>query len=245
MFPTLQIGPLALPTYPLLMILGYFVGLWFASKIAVRRGLASDHVYDMGFYALIAGVLAGRIGHILFYFPAYRLDPLSVLSPNPNALSPIVAGLAAIWVVAWYQRRYDLPLPALGDAFAGGALVFLAFRALAQGLNGLDFGEPTMAPWAIYQWNVARHPVQFYELLGVVAVLLWLWTLLPRLRPGFAALFALGGYAGVRLIVDAFRAEPVLVGQGFRLSQVIAWILLILILLIFYQDAIRHEKTSS
>ncbi len=235
MHPTISIGPASLPTYPLLLLLGYFLGLWFAAKVAARRGLDPDHFYNMGFYTVIAGLIAGRLGHVILYFPAYASDPLSVLSPNMNAIQPWFAAAAALAVVIWYQRKYQLPLPAMLDALAGGALVLLAALALAEGLNGIAFGEPTMAPWAIYQWNVARHPVQYYELLGVLAVLVGFWALLRRLPPGFSALFALAGYAGVRLLVDAFRAEPIIVGDGYRLSQIIAWIVLLLALLAFYQ----------
>ena len=242
MLPTISLGPLSLPTYPLVMLLGYFLGLWFASKVGARRGIDPDHIYNMGFYAVIAAVIGGRLGHVIHYFPAYRLDPLSVLSPNFSALEPLAAAAAALAVVIWYQRKHKLPWPALLDALAGLGLVVLAALALAEGLNGLDFGEPTLVPWAIYQWNVARHPVQYYEFFGVLVVIAWFWALLPRLQPGFGALFALGGYAGVRLIVDAFRAESVTVGDGFRLSQIIAWIVLLVVLLAFYQAT--REVTS-
>jgi len=235
MLPTIALGPLSLPTYPLAILLGYFVGLWFAGKVAARRGIHPDHVYNMGFYAVIAAGVAGRLGHVVHYFPAYRLDPLSVLSPNVAAMEPSAAVAAALLVVVWYQRKYGIAWPALLDALAGLGLVVVASLALAEGLNGLHFGEPSLVPWAIYQWNVARHPVQFYEFFGVLVVLAWFWTLLRRLRPGFAALFGVGGYAGVRLLVDAFRAESVIVGDGFRLSQIIAWIVLLVVLLAYYQ----------
>ena len=241
MYPTLSIGPLSLPTYPLLLMLGYFLGLWFASKVAARRGLDPDHFYNMGFYGLIAALIAGRLGHVIVYFPAYASDPLSVISPNMSAIQPWFAAAAALAVVIWYQRKYNIPIPEMLDALAGGALVLLAAMALADGLNGLNYGEPTMAPWGIYQWNVARHPVQYYEFLGVLAVLAGFWALLRRLQPGFAALFALAGYAGVRLLVDAFRAEAITVGDGYRLSQIIAWIVLLGALLAFYQFAAKDS----
>ncbi len=237
MVPSISIGPASLPTYPLLLLLGYFLGLWFAAKVAARRGLDPDHIYNMGFYAVIAGILVGRLGHVILYFPAYVADPLSILSPNMNAIQPWFAAAAALAVAIWYQRKYQIPIPGMLDALAGGALVLLAARALAEGLNGIHFGDPTMAPWAIYQWNVARHPVQYYELVGVLAMLAGFWALLRRLRPGFAALFAVAGYAGVRLLVDAFRAEAITVGDGYRVSQIIAWIVLLLALLAFYQAA--------
>ncbi len=244
MYPTLSIGPLSLPTFPLLLLLGYFFGLWFASKVAARRGLDPDHFYNMGFYGLIAALIGGRLGHVILYFPAYASDPLSILSPNMSAIQPWFAAAAALAVVAWYQRRYHLPLPQMLDALAGGALVLLAALALAQGLNGVNFGEPSMVPWAVYQWNVARQPVQYYELLGILAVLAGFWAMLPRLKPGFAALFALAGYAGVRLLVDAFRAEAITVGDGYRLSQIVAWIVLLLALLAFYQASKKNELSE-
>jgi len=244
MFPTLSIGPASLPTYPLLLLLGYFVGLWFASKVAARRGIDPDHLYNLGFYGVIAAFIGGRLGHILFYFPAYASDPLSVLSPNFSAIQPIFAILVALAVAVWYQRKYQMPIPALLDALVGGALALLAFMALADGLNGRHFGEPTTAPWAIYQWQVARHPVQYYELLGLLAVISGFWAMLRRLSPGRAALFAVAGYAGVRLLVDAFRAEPAVVGDGFRLSQIIAWIVLLIALLTFYQLSLGDEQRT-
>jgi prolipoprotein diacylglyceryltransferase len=242
MVPTISIGPASLPTYSLLLLLGYFVSLWFASKVATRRGLNPDHIYNIGFYAVIAGLIVGRLGHVIMYFPAYAADPLSVLSPNMNAIQPWFAAAAALAVAFWYQRKYRIPIPEMLDALAGGALMLLAARALAEGLNGIHFGEPCMAPWAIYQWNVARHPVQYYELLGVLAVLAGFWAWLRRFRPGFAALFALAGYAGVRLLVDAFRAEALTVGDGYRVNQIVAWIVLLMALLAFYQLTV--DKTQ-
>ncbi len=243
MIPTIPLGPASLPTYPLLLLLGYFIGLWFAAKVGARRGLDPDHLYNMGFYGVIAALIGGRLVHVILYFPAYRADPFSILSPNMNAVQPVAAAASALLVVLWYQRRYHLPVPALLDALAGGGLVFLAAKALAEGLNGLHFGQPSMVPWAIYQWDVARHPVQYYELLGILVVLAWFWALLRRLEPGMAAWLAVGGYAGVRLLVDAFRAEAQTVGDGYRLSQIVAWIVLLVVLLVCYQR--ESQKTST
>ncbi len=235
MFTTLRIGPLALPTYPLLIILGLYLGLWLAARVAVRKGLNPDHLYNAGFTAFIAALIAGRLGHIVRFLPAYLSDPISVLSPNIEAFEPIAAAAAAILVLAWYIRRYRLPVLPMIDAFAVGSLLFLAVKALAEGLNGRHFGMPSMLPWAIPQWDIYRHPVQFYEILGILAVISVLWAILDRLRPGQAALAALAGYAGVRLLVDAFRDQPEVVGDGLRLTQVIALIVLLLALLGIYQ----------
>ena len=190
MLPTLQIGPLALPTHPLLLILGFYLGLWLAAKVAARRGLNPDHLYNAGFYAAIAAVVAGRLGHVILFFPAYLSDPFSVFSPNFAAFQPIAALLGAIVVFIWYQRKYDVPILPLLDALFVGALATIATVAFADALNGLNFGAPSTLPWAIKQWDVTRHPVQLYEMLGTLLVIILIWRYLDRLRPGEAALAA-------------------------------------------------------
>jgi phosphatidylglycerol:prolipoprotein diacylglycerol transferase len=239
MITTVRLGPLALPTYPVLLILGFYLGLWLAARTAARRGLHPDHLYNAGFYAVLAGLVAGRLGHVLHFLAAYREDPLSVFTPNLVAFEPVVAAVAAVAVLALYVRRHRLPPAVFLDALSLGGLLLLAVLALADGLNGRAWGTPTTLPWAIVQWDVYRHPVQFYELLGTVAVLSLLWTWLPRLAAGRVALAAVAGYAGVRLLVDAFRDRPVTIGDGFRLTQVIALVVLLLALTLFYQTQNR------
>lgn len=245
MLTTLRLGPLALPTYPLLIILGLYLGLWLAARTAARRGLNPDHIYNAGFTAAIIAIIAGRLGHVIRFFPAYLSDPISILSPNIEAFEPLVAVAAAILVFAWYIRRYDLPLLLVVDALAMGALLFLAVHALAEGLNGRNFGLPSLLPWAIPQWDVYRHPVQFYEILGILGVISLLWALLDRLRPGQATLLALAGYAAVRLLVDAFRDQPATLGDGLRLTQVVAWIVLLLALMGLYQMRPKQGSTGN
>lgn len=235
MIENLRIGPLSLPTSPLLLILGFYLGLWFAARVAARRRLDADHLYNAGFYAAIAAIVGGRLGHIIRFSSAYLNEPLSALSPNLAAFHPLVAIIAAVGVMLWYQRRYAVPPLALFDALAAGALLTLAAVALADGFNGRHFGEPSMLPWAITQWDVDRHPVQFYELVGTLIAASALWFSLPRLKLGQAGLAAVAGYAAVRLFIDAFRSQPALVGDGFRLSQVIALVVLLVALLALYQ----------
>ncbi len=249
MITTLRLGPLALPTYPVLLILGFYLGLWLAAKTAARRGVHPDHLYNAGFYAVVTGLVAGRLGHVLRFSAAYREDPLSVFTPNLLAFEPVVAVVAAALVLVGYVRRHRLPPLLFADALSLGALLTLAVLALADGLNGRALGMPTMLPWAIVQWDVYRHPVQYYEWLGTVAVLSLLWTWLPRLAAGQVALAAVAGYAGVRLLVDAFRDRPATIGDGFRLTQVIALVVLLVALTLFYQTqkqpADDHKHPSS
>ncbi len=244
MLQSINIGPLALPTYPLLLLAGFYVGLWLAAKVAGQRGINPDHIFNAGFYAAIAAVAAGRLGHVLLHFPAYLSDPLSVFSPNLAAFQPLFAVAAAVIVFVWYQRKFNIPILPLLDSLAVGALGTLAILAFADGLNGRFFGAPSTLPWAITQWSVARHPVQFYEALGIALVILFIWRFLYALKPGQAALLALGGFAAVRLFVDAFRDQPATISEGFRLTQIVAFVVLVLVLLALYQMQADKDQTK-
>ncbi|HSN75643.1 MAG TPA: prolipoprotein diacylglyceryl transferase family protein [Anaerolineae bacterium] len=68
MFPTIPIGPMRLQTYGLALLLAYMAGMWLAARQARRHGVDSDHVYNMGLYALLAGIVAARLGHAIAYF---------------------------------------------------------------------------------------------------------------------------------------------------------------------------------
>src|SRR5690606_19334988 len=61
----LQIGPLALRWYGLLIVSGALVGAWIAAREAKRRGQNPDHVWDMLVFALVLGILGGRFYHVL------------------------------------------------------------------------------------------------------------------------------------------------------------------------------------
>ncbi len=49
----------------------------------------------------------------------------------------------------------------------------------------------------------------------------------------------------VRLVVDAFRDLPVTVGEGFRLSQILAFLVALVALIALYQMRSADEKTEA
>lgn len=223
MYPVIPLGPLRLEARPLLLLLSLWAMLEIGAREARRRGLDGDHVYNAGLYGLVAGALAGRIGHILTYWPAYRSDPRQILSLNPNALVTPVVVVVALAVVVAYLWHYRLPAARLADALAPGLLVGLALMSLADLLGGRAYGLPSDLPWAISLWGARRHPTQVYQLLATLAVLAFSWRARARARPdGSLALWGLLGISMAWLFVDAFRADSAPLPGGFRVAQVVA-----------------------
>ena len=233
MLPILQLGPLAIQTPGLFLLAGLWVGLNLSERFASQRGLPPNKVYNLVFSALIGGIIGGRLVYALRYPAAFSQYPMSLLSINPGLLD-FEAGVAIGAIVAWiYGFRNKLrlwpTLDVLTPMFASGAVAV----GLAHLASGAAFGQPTDLPWGIKLWGVLRHPTQIYEILlaALIMAILWLGRLATRSwSPGKYFLAFSAWTACSRLIVEAFRGDSLLLPGGYRLEQVIAWIILIVCL---------------
>lgn len=228
MLPTIPIGPLRLQTYGLFLILAYVAGQWLAARRAGRYGLESDHIYNAGFLALMGGLLAARLGHVIAFFEVYRTDPLQVLSLSPGALLP-PAGLAgALLVLALYMWRMRLPPLQVADTLAPGVLLGLVIAGIGDFLASRSLGIPGDVPWAVEVFGVRRQPVGLIMALATLAwlaVVLWAERRLPR-PPGWVALLSLFGCSAIVLFLTPLAADSSIVGDGWRVPQI--WALLLL-----------------
>jgi phosphatidylglycerol:prolipoprotein diacylglycerol transferase len=220
--PVLQLGPLALPMYPLALLLALWAGLAVSAWAARQMGLDGDHIYNAGLYGLVAGFVVGRLAHVVAYWSAYRTQPLEIIGLNSRAFLLWPGMLAACIVAVWYVQRHRLPWRTVLDAVAPGALVGLAIAALGALLAGRALGAPVTLPWSVTLWGVARHPSQIYEALAaLVTAGLAAAAIVKRAPAGTATWIALLGYGLSRWLLEPFRAESTVVLGGLRLAQVL------------------------
>lgn len=177
MFPTLQLGPLALPVAPLSMILSVWLGLSLTEKFARKRGLNSDALYNLTFIALFSGILGARLFFAAQNFSTFIQTPLSLFSREAGSLDPFGGFASALVAALVYGRRAGLKfwptLDGLTPLFAVAA-VGLGISRLA---SGAAFGMETSVPWGIELWGAVRHPTQVYEIGLALAILLGLGLL--------------------------------------------------------------------
>jgi len=231
MLPVLQIGPLALPTYPLSLLLAIWAALAAGAWAARRQGIAGDHIYNAGLYGIIAAVVAARLAHVIAFWPAYRAQPLEIVGFATRAFFWWPGLLAALLVAGWYIRRHRLPWASGADAGALGALVGLSIACLGAFLAGRGLGAPTGLPWGITTWDVPRHPFQLYWILATLATAgLVLWVLDRQKEPGAAALVALAGYGLAVLLIEPARGDSLTTAGGLRVAQLLGLAAVILAL---------------
>jgi phosphatidylglycerol:prolipoprotein diacylglycerol transferase len=223
MSPYISILGFNLQAYPLLLLLAAWAGLWLAARQAERLGMDGDHIYNLGFYALLTALLGARLAYVLTHWSAYQGALLSAFSPTPTAFNWPEGLVVGLLVALVYGLRYRLPLSTTLDALAPGLALALALERLGAFLDGRNFGEPTSLPWGVRLWGEVRHPNQMYEMIAlllIVALLSWQQSRRPYSGHTFALFIAL--YAGARLFLEAFRADASLISGGLRSTQLIA-----------------------
>lgn len=246
MMPTLLIGPVAIPTYPLFMLLAFWAGMWLAAKRADKLGLDGDHVYNAGLFGLMAGIIGARLWFVLSHWENYASDLTQAFSLSRSALSTAEGVIVAAIVVLIYLQRKKVPLGTFFDAAAPGVTLAIAIINVGAFLGGEALGAPTAVPWAVDVAQTARHPVQLYQALFSLLILAVLLLSHYRPWPGFQFWLFMALYGAERLLLEIFRARPVLVGNGFLAVQILALLTIVVSLAVMaYNFSNNPVKTDA
>jgi len=233
MFPTIDIGPLVLPTAGLIYIIGAWVVLSATERAAKRLGLNAEATYTLVAITMAAAFIGARLVFVLLHWPAYQEGLLSIIWPLTSGFSWWAGVIAAVLAGILTVRAKAMPPAATLDAVAPGIVLMLMAVSLADFAAGPGFGQATTLPWAVDMFGIRRHPVQFYELaVGAIALVAW-WRMARKRRyDGQLFLLTVAVYTGGRLFVDAFRANSPLTDSGYHIIQIVS--LLILLVCIYW-----------
>lgn len=129
------IGPLSIPLNALLVLIAVCLALWIAGREAKRVGVKAE---TQVWLALLAGLVAARLGFVLSYADAYLAEPMSLLDIRDGGWNPWW-GLAAIWGytlwVAYRRPAITRPVVKGMSTVSLGLLLVVALATLPTGAN--------------------------------------------------------------------------------------------------------------
>ena len=254
MLPYLNLGPLGLPTAPLVYLLGMWLSLFAVDRAARRLGLDPERYYGLAATTLLSGFIGARLIFVLPHWSSYDDNLLGVIWPLNSGYNAFGGILIAAAAAFFYGRWRRLPFPPPLHPPPPPPLVFLIAVALADFLGGSSYGSLTSMPWGVTVFGVRRHAVQLYEALAGVAALGAWWMATSDLtglgrpvrsgRAGRPFLVATAVYAAGRLFVDAYPENATLI-SGFHLVQIVALGVLILALVALARLSSRSVTSES
>src|SRR5690606_4620662 len=139
-----QVGPLAIRWYGLLIAIGVLVGAARSLRAAERRGLDPDRLLDMAIWLVVAGVVGARLVYVLTSPSAYFgpggnwLDAFKVWEGGISIHGGVLGVMLATWL---YSRRHGLDPWAYLDVMPPVGVLGIMGGRRGHGLHGLD-------PWA-------------------------------------------------------------------------------------------------
>lgn len=240
MYPKLiSIGSFYIPTYGVLVALGFLAGLAITMRLARRAGLNADKVMNLAVYCALAGIAGAKLFMILFDIRDYISNPGQIFTLATLQAAGVFHGgfLLALVVAMLYVRKQHLPALPVMDTFAPGVALGQAIGRLGCFAAGCCWGKECYLPWGVrFRSNFASpvpldktlHPTQLYESAADLIIFGILYRQFNREhRQGHIIALYLILYSTARFIIEFYRVhEQPLVGP-FSLTQWISLALLI------------------
>lgn len=255
-----HLGPFPLRAYALCIIVGILVAMWMTQRRYVARGGNSDVVWDAAIVIIPAGIVGGRLYHVITDHQKYfcadcnPADALKITNGGLGIWGAVALGVFAIWVMFKIKK---VPMAPFADAVAPGLILAQAIGRLGNWFNQELYGRPTDVPWALdiyYRINEAGeyapvsgrstgevitsvHPTFLYELVWNVAVCLFLLWAQKAWKLGYGRVFALyvAGYTLGRFFVENMRSDEATMVFGLRINVIVSVVLFIVALVVFFK----------
>ncbi|MGB4942813.1 MAG: prolipoprotein diacylglyceryl transferase [Candidatus Moraniibacteriota bacterium] len=220
----LMVGGLPVTWYAIFYIAGVFVAAVYFVWLARRAGLLADADATVEvIVSVLWGVLIGaRLGYIAFYGgPDFISEPWRIILPydfdqdrwvgirGMSFHGGLIGGAVGLFMFTRERRRGFLPF---SDSLVQAVPLAIIFGRIGNFLNQEILGRSTSLPWGMYFPGSGSllHPVVLYEAAteGVILFLV-LAALKPlQMAPGRMTVVFLFLYAGIRYLMEYFRAVP-------------------------------------
>jgi prolipoprotein diacylglyceryl transferase len=248
---------LSIHSYALCILAGIVAAIIVTGLRLRRRGVEFGAVFDVGIFAVLLGILGGRLYHVLthpgdyFYAGANPLEILAIWNGGMAIFGALIGGAIGVWIGC---RLTGLRFWTFADALAPGLLLAQAFGRLGNYFNHELFGVPTDLPWGLeieptnpafpigLPADTLFHPTFLYEilwnLLGFVVILLLDREF--RFQWGKALGLYLIWYGVGRSWFEAIRIDPSELFLGIRVNIWAAWLAILIGLVILVVQKRRH-----
>jgi phosphatidylglycerol:prolipoprotein diacylglycerol transferase len=235
----IQIGPLAVRWYGLMIATGVMLGTTLAHREAIRRGQDPDKLLNLIVVSVLTALVGARAYYVLFNWDYYGGQPAKIVAIWEGGLAIHGGLLAGAVATILYCRWAEVSVPVTTDIMAPGVAIGQAIGRWGNFFNQEAFGVPTDLPWRLYIDPYHRpphlksfdyfHPTFLYEPLWNFLVFGVLWFgLRKRLqgRPGALTLCYLGLYSVGRFFVEGLRIDSLMLGN-LRAAQVVSLVLIV------------------
>lgn len=249
----LEIGPLSIRWYGVILGTAALVGLLLAIREGRRRGIHPDLFLDLILFAVPVAIICARAYYVIFEWGYYKEHPEEIVQVWRGGLAihgALIGSVLTGWLFARYKKisfwgLADIAAPSIIMGQAIGRWGNFINQEAHGGEVSRSFLESLHLPdWIINQMYIDGsyyHPTFLYEslwnLLGFI-ILLAMRRLNPR--RGELFIFYVIWYSIGRFFIEGMRTDSLMLTDSIRIAQLIGVVLIVLMLAIF----IYRRKTG-
>jgi len=233
-----SIGELSIRWYGLMFAMAFLSGyLVFTKALKIKR-LDAEMLDQLLIYVAVGTIIGARLGHCLFYEPAYYLaNPVEILKIWEGGLASHGAAIGIVLALWLYIRKHKLSFLWLMDRIVIVVPLGGAFIRTGNLFNSEIYGRATDVPWAFLFVrdrvldpntgaviaNVPSHPTQIYEALSYLFIFVVLFLYYrknhDRIRDGLIFGVFLILLFAARFFIEFIKRDQVSFESGMLLNM--------------------------
>lgn len=232
-----QIGPLTLRWYGLLIASAVLIGVTLSQYLAKRRHINPDIIGDVAIWLVVGAIPAARLYYVLFEWANYTNNPGKIFAIWEGGIAIHGAILGGAIAALIFCRLRKISFWQVADLIAPSLILGQAIGRWGNFFNSEAFGSPTDLPWKLYIPPSNRppgygnfeyfHPTFLYESLwnlmvfGILMYLFFRSLRGLRLKPGTLFLTYMVAYSLGRFWIEGLRTDSLMLGP-LRMAQMVS-----------------------
>lgn len=172
-----SIGAKNIYWYALIILAGFFAGVFFVYFTCEKRGVKKDTVWDIALFGLISGIIGARTYYVLFALDEFShwTEYFEIWNGGLAIYGGIIGAIISSYI---YCRIKKLNTPLVFDVCAPGLFIGQAIGRFGNFVNCEVYGGETTSILGMSINGAAPvHPVFIYEaawnILGLILLLLF------------------------------------------------------------------------
>jgi len=220
------LGPIVLRWYSMLFMFAFLFGFFIMQRIYKIEGYKPERVDQLFLVVFLSTIIGARLGHCLFYDPAYFLsNPLEIFMVWKGGLASHGAAIGILTGLYIYSKKNpDLSYAWIVDRVVIVVALAAFFIRLGNLFNSEIIGIPTNSDWGFIFTridSIPRHPTQLYEAIAYLGIFFVLIYIYNKKRQQLKNWFLTGLFFvllfGFRFFIEFYKENQ----SGFEESMVL------------------------
>ncbi|MEC5423930.1 prolipoprotein diacylglyceryl transferase [Virgibacillus sp. C22-A2] len=243
----IELGPLQLHWYAVMILSGALLGLWVATRESERRGLPKETFVDLMTIGIPISIIFARIYYVVFQWEYYVDHPGQIIAIWNGGLAMHGVLIGAVLSMIVFAKLRSISFWKLADILAPSLLLAQAIGRWGNFINQEAHGGPVTREFLVnlhlpdfiinqmYINGTYYHPTFLYESLWNFAGFILL-ILLRRtnLRRGELFLIYIMYYSFGRFFIEGMRTDSLMLTENLRMAQFISVILILASIIIIW-----------